>query len=146
MEDKNPNLFFDNPALFCDNGVIDAEPLKIVENSVELDGSFDFEPTSRWRNMEPISFEMPVDAMPLFADMDFAAKPSKENCSLAIMGEPTINKPKNLKYPKKRRKQRVLKKRKRRYGTTPRQLIYLPNVEMEYIQDEQGLTIKVKPK
>ena len=67
--------------------------------------------------------------------------------SLVIECQPTINKPKTLKYPHKKRKRRILKKWAKRFGVTPNQLV-LPNVEVGVTQDENGLllyTMSVKP-
>lgn len=67
---------------------------------------------------------------------------------LIIEGEPTINKPKNLKYPHKKRKRRILKKWAKRFGVTPNQLVF-PEVEVGVTPDENGLFfyhISAKPK
>ena len=89
---------------------------------------------------------MPIDdSLASFLGADFASEPSKQVRSLIIESEPKINKPKNLKYPNKKRARRILKKWKRRFGTTPGKTIYLPNVEIKSEYDEDGVNVNVKP-
>ena len=69
-------------------------------------------------------------------------------CSVTISGEPYIKrtKPKNLKYPNKKRARRIWKKWAKRYGVTPMQTIHLPNVEMSCRMDERGVFYNVTAK
>lgn len=99
-----------------------------------------------------IGFDMPCEDIASFMGIDLASKPSKQVCSLVIQAEPIINKPKNLKYPNKKRARRVWKKKKwkRRFGTTPGKTMYLPNVEIEseMVNEHYGYPwwrIKAKP-
>lgn len=71
----------------------------------------------------------PINAPNLFfIGADFSSEPSKESCALVIQSEPKINKPKNLKYPNKKRARRIWKKWKHRFGETPGKAMCLPNV------------------
>ena len=58
--------------------------------------------------------------------------------SLIIEGKPKINKPRNIKYPNKKRARRIWKKWAKRYGVTPTQTV-IPYVEIGVSQDENGL-------
>lgn len=133
MGDKEPNMMLGEPAyFFCDIDTM--EPLKIVEDSLELEESYKREKMlGEHLKIEPVSFEceIPNDAMPEFLGLDLASEPSKETYSLIVQTEPKINKPKNLKYPNKKRARRIWKKWKRRFGTTPGKEIYLPNCRLE---------------
>ncbi len=135
MGDKDTDKLFGNPELLiCDpNG--EMNPLgKIVDGSTELDKlSVRENMLTEPLKIKPISinFDMPCEDIASFMGIDLASKPSKQVCSLVIQTEPKINKPKNLKYPNKRRARRIWKKWKRRFGTTPGKMMYLPNVEIE---------------
>lgn len=135
MGDKDTGKLFGNPELLiCDpNG--EMKPLgKIVEGSTELDKlSVRENMLTEPLKIKPISinFDMPCEDIASLMGIDLASKPSKQVCSLVIQAEPEINKPKNLKYPNKKRARRVWKKWKRRFGTTPGKTMYLPNVEIE---------------
>lgn len=121
-----------------------------------------FEPLTN--KIPPINFDIPKEDMehfrrmveePLFKENDnliarLRHEVEKQVMSLIIEGEPTINKPKNLKYPHKKRKRRILKKWAKRFGVTPNQLV-IPEAEVEVgvAPDENGLllyTMSVKPK
>lgn len=70
--------------------------------------------------------------------------------SMVIRSYPKVNKPKNLKYPLKRRKKRILKKWAKRFGTIPNEIVF-PKAELEIgvAPDENGLLlydVSVKPK
>lgn len=82
----------------------------------------------------PFSFDIPKENMehflemlvqPLFKENDtpliarLRQEIEKQFATLIIEGQPKVNKPKNLKYPHKRRKKRILKKWAKRFGTTP---------------------------
>ena len=64
-----------------------------------------------------------------------------------IQEPPIINKPRNLKYPNKKRARRVWKKWAKRYGTRPGKMICFPNVEVEseYNGDYMSVDVKAKP-
>lgn len=59
-----------------------------------------------------------------------------------IQESPIINKPRNLKYPNKKRARRIWKKWAKRYGTSPGKMIYLPNVEVECTPERVRVTAK----
>lgn len=70
--------------------------------------------------------------------------------SMVIRDRLRVNTPKNLKYPHKRRKKRILKKWSKRFGRSPYEVLF-PKVEVEVgvAPDENGLflyTMSVKPK
>lgn len=131
MGDKDTNMLFGNCAIFIGKSEVDMKPLKVVENSIELD-----RPSVREKMLaEPlhikpqsIKSEFPIDYAAPIIGFDEALEPSR--CSLMIQSKPKINKPKNLKYPNKKRARRIWKKWKRRFGTTPGESICLPNVNM----------------
>lgn len=80
---------------------------------------------------DSLGFQIPATTNPLSFGMDFGSEPSKQVCSLIIQSKPIVNKPRNLKYPNKKRARRVWKKWAKRYGTRPGKTIHLPNVEVE---------------
>lgn len=147
MGDKDTDKLFGNPELLiCDpNG--EMKPLgKIVEGSTELDRlsvreKMQFEPLHIKPQM--IKGEFPIDYAAPIIGFDEALEPSR--CSLLIQSEPKINKPKNLKYPNKKRARRIWKKWKRRFGTTPGKAMYFPEVEIESKYDGQCVSVNVKP-
>lgn len=67
-------------------------------------------------------------------------------CSLTISGKPYIHRPKNLKYPNKKRARRIWKKWAKRYGVTPAQSIVFPNVEMSCEMNENGVSYNITAK
>ena len=67
-------------------------------------------------------------------------------CSLAISGKPYIHRPKNLKYPNKKRARRIWKKWAKRYGVTPAQTLVIPNAEVSCGMDERGIFYNVTAK
>lgn len=146
MGDKDTNMLFGNCAIFIGRSEADMKPLKVVEDSIELDRlsvreKMEVEPL----NIEPISFdcEMPIGDVTPILGIDLASEPSKQVCSLVIESKPIINKPKNLKYPNKKRARRIWKKWKRRFGTTPGKSICLPNVEMKHEGNNVVFTSKL---
>ncbi len=150
MGDKDRNKLFGNSEFLIGGSLPDLKPLLIVENSIELDSlsvreKMEAEPL----RIKPISFEcdMPTFNIPSIFGIDLASEPSKQVCSLMIQGKPIINKPRNLKYPNKKRARRVWKKWAKRYGTRPGKMIYLPNVEVEseYNGDYMSVNVTAKP-
>lgn len=151
MGDKDTNMLFGNCAIFIGQSEADMKPLKVVEDSLRLNPEdaaeldrlsvrekMQFEPL----HIKPISFDcdVPIGNMPAIIGFDEALEPSR--CSLIIQSEPKINKPKNLKYPNKKRARRVWKKWAKRYGTSPGKTIYLPDVEMRREGDNVIYTAK----
>lgn len=140
MGDKDTDMLFGNCAIFIGKSEVDMKPLcKVAENSTRLNpedaAELDRLSVREKMQIEPlhikpqsIKSEFPIgDAAPIIG-FDEALEPSR--CSLIIQSKPKINKPKNLKYPNKKRARRIWKKWKRRFGTTPGESIYLPDVEM----------------
>lgn len=132
MGDKDTNMLFGNCAIFTGASEADMKPLKVVEDSIELDRlsvreKMQFEPL----HIKPqsIKSEFLLKELPAVMGFDEALEPSR--CSLIIQSKLKINKPKNLKYPNKKRARRIWEKWKRRFGTKPGESICLPNVEMK---------------
>lgn len=151
MGDKDTNMLFGNRAIFIGKSEADMKPLKVVENSIELDrlsvrekmqiGPLRIKP-------QMIKGEFPINYAAPIIGFDEALEPSR--CSLMIQSKPIINEPKNLKYPNKKRAKRIWKKWKRRFGTTPGKSIYFPEVkiESEMVNEQCGfpyLRVKAKP-
>lgn len=84
-----------------------------------------------------IKGEFPIDYTAPIIGFDEALEPSR--CSLIIQSKPKINKPKNLKYPNKKRAKRIWKKWKQRFGTTPGESIYLSDVEIITREEAQEI-------
>lgn len=131
MGDKDTNKLFGNPELPIGEPGGEMKSLGVITDCTLQMPDYDPREDELKVFQDSITVEIPVPASPFFVGADFASEPSKEVCSLVIMGEPKINKPKNLKYPNKKRARRVWKKWKRRFGTTPGKMMYLPNVEIE---------------
>ena len=52
--------------------------------------------------------------------------------SVTIQGEPYIIRPKNLKYPNKKRARRIWKKWSKRFGTTPAKYVFIPRAVISF--------------
>ena len=152
MGDKDTNMLFSNCAIFIGKSEADMMPLgKVVESSTKLNPEdvAELDRLSMREKMlveplhiKPISFDCDMsigDIAPIIG-FDEALEPSR--CSLMIQSKPKINKPKNLKYPNKKRARRVWKKWKRRFGTTPGESIYLSAVEIKHEGDNVIFTAK----
>lgn len=155
MGDKDINELFGNAELFIGEIGGDMKPLgTIVADGLTLDPKEAVE-LDRLKvrekmlaeplKVEPIHFEcsMPSVDMASFFGFD-PAKEDSQRVSLIIEGKPIISKPRNLKYPNKKRARRIWKKWAKRYGTTPNQVLYLPNVEIECSPD--GIKVTAKPR
>lgn len=139
MGDKDTNMLFGNCAIFIGESEADMKPLgKVVEGSTKLNpedaAELDRLSVREKMQIEPLHIkpqmikgEFTIDHTAPIIGFDEALEPSR--CSLMIQSEPKINKPKNLKYPNKKRTRRVWKKWKRRFGTTPGESISLSDVE-----------------
>lgn len=138
MGDKDTNMLFGNCAIFIGKSEVDMKPLKVVEDSLRLnpEDAAELDRLSVREKMltmplhiktQSIKSEFSIDNAAPIIGFDEALEPSR--CSLIIQNEPIINKPKNLKYPNKKRARRIWKKWKRRFGTTPGKSIYLSDVE-----------------
>lgn len=134
MGDKDTNMLFGNCAIFIGKSEVDMKPLKVVEDSIELDRlSVREKMLVEPLRIKPqtIKGEFSIDYAAPMLGIDLASEPSKQVCSLVIQSEPKINKPKNLKYPNKKRARRIWKKWAKRFGTTQGKCLYLPNVEID---------------
>jgi len=149
MGDKDLNELFGNSEFLIGGSLSDLKPLPIVENSIELDSlsvreKIEAEPLQ----IKPLSFKVGAsfsDDVAKILGVDLASEPSR--ISLMIQEPPIINKPRNLKYPNKKRARRIWKKWAKRYGTRPGKMIYLPNVEVEseYNGDYMNVNVTAKP-
>lgn len=153
MGDKD-NELFGNSMLFIGTPLGDMKPLgKVVEDNISLNPEdaveldrlsvrekMQFEPLHIKPQM--IKGEFPIDYAAPILGFDEALEPSR--CSLVIQGKPIINKPRNLKYPNKKRARRIWKKWAKRYGTSPGKMIYLPNVEVESEYDGDYMSVNAK--
>lgn len=145
MGDKDTNMLFGNCAIFIGQSEADMKPLKVVEDSIELDRlSVREKMLAEPLRIKPqtIKSEFTIDHAAPIIGFDEALEPSR--CSLIIQSKPKINKPKNLKYPNKKRARRIWKKWAKRYGTTPNQVLYIPNAEVECSPDRIKVTAKRK--
>lgn len=151
MGDKDTNMLFGNCAIFIGKSEADMKPLEVVEDSLRLnpEDAAELDRLSVREKMQieplhikPLSFDcdVPIGSMPAIIGFDEALEPSR--CTLIIQSEPKINKPKNLKYPNKKRARRIWKKWKRRFGTTPGESICLTNVEIKHEGDNLIFTAK----
>lgn len=151
MGDKDTNMLFGNCAIFIGESEADMKPLKVVEDSLRLNpeeaAELDRLSVREKMQVEPLHIkpqmikgEFPIDYAAPIIGFDEALEPSR--CSLMIQSEPKINKPRNLKYPNKKRARRIWKKWKRRFGTTPGESIYLSDVEIKHEGDNLIFTAK----
>lgn len=144
MGDKDNNKLFGNSEFLIGGSLSDLKPLPIVENSIELDSlSVREKMESEPLQIKPLSFEVEAsfsDDVAKFLGVDLASEPSR--ISLMIQEPSIINKPRNLKYPNKKRARRVWKKWAKRYGTRPGKMIYFPNVEIDCNPGEIHVTAK----
>ena len=121
MGDKDTDKLFEKCKLLIGDSLSYMKPLPIVENSIELDSlsvrkKIEAEPLQ----IKTLSFEVEAsfsDDVAKLLGVDLASEPSR--ISLMIQEPPIINKPRNLKYPNKKRARRVWKKWAKRYGTRP---------------------------
>lgn len=151
MGDKDTNMLFGNCAIFIGQSEADMKPLKVVEDSLRLypEDAAELDRLSVREKMlaEPLRIkpqclkrEFSLKEMPAIIGFDEAYEPSR--CSLIIQSKTKINKPKNLKYPNKKRARRIWKKWKRRFGATPGESIYLSDVEIKHEGDNVIFTAK----
>lgn len=154
MGDKDTNILFGNCAIFIGKSEADMKPLEVVEDSlifnpedaVELDRlsvreKMQIEPL----HIKPLSFncDIPIEDIAPIIGFDEALGTSR--CSLIIQSKPKINKPRNLKYPNKKRARRMWKKWAKRYGASPGKMLYLPNAEVESEFNGGCVSVNVNP-
>lgn len=90
---------------------------------------------------QSIKSEFSLKEMPAVIGFDEALEQSR--CSLVIQSKPRIGRPRNLKYPNKKRARRIWKKWVRRFGVVDGTVLCLPNVEMK--RDGDYITFMSKP-
>lgn len=148
MGDKDLNELFGKGELLIGGSLSDLKPLPIVENSIELDClSVREKMKAKPLQIKLLSFEVEAsfsDDVAKILGADLASEPSR--ISLMIQEPPIINKPRNLKYPNKKRARRVWKKWAKRYGTRPGKMIYLPNAEIESECNGDYMSVNVTAK
>ena len=111
---------------FCELGAIVKDSVKFeVDETEELD---------KIRVRDKIEVSISLDLadntdLPKFIGADY--NNGETYCSGSIMGEPIINKPKNLKYPNKKRARRIWKKWKRRFGCSPTSAVLFPKARVD---------------
>lgn len=140
MGDKDMNELFGNLEF-----MIGDKPLGTITDCTLEMPECDTRETELKAFQDSLGIQISAPANQFFFGMDFASEPSKQVCSLIIEGKPIVNKPRNLKYPNKKRARRVWKKWATRYGTSPGKMIYLPNVEVESEYDGDCVSVNVKP-
>ena len=146
MGDKDINELFGKGELLIGDNLSDMKPLPIVENSIELDSlsvreKIEVEPLQ----IKPLSFEVETSFsgdVAKFLGVDLTSEPSR--ISLMIQEPPKINKPRNLKYPNKKRARRVRKKWAKRYGTRPGKVICFHDVEVESEYNGDYMSVNAK--
>lgn len=154
MGDKDTNMLFGNRAIFIGKSEADMKPLKVVEDSLRLNpedaAELDRLSVREKMQIEPLHIkpqmikgEFPIDYAAPIIGFDEALGTSR--CSLIIQSKPKINKPRNLKYPNKKRARRMWKKWAKRYGASPGKMLYLPNAEVESEFNGGCVSVNVKP-
>lgn len=134
MGDKDKPFSFEGFTL----GFIDGDGFKempIVENSVEHWGYYDA-PELR-KSMESISYGFNIDKpdMTQFGKiLDIQIQSQVDNAmrsSVILQSEPKINKPKNLKYPNKKRARRIWNKWRNRFGVREAKYYVIPKATIK---------------
>lgn len=154
MGDKDTNMLFGNRAIFIGESEVDMKPLgKVVENSTKLnpDDAVELDRLSVREKMlaeplhiKPLSFDcdIPIEDIAPIIGFDEAFEPSR--CSLIIQRAPIINKPKNLKYPNKKRARRIWKKWGRRLESK-QEIFYSPEMVINCQYDGDCVSVNMKP-
>lgn len=73
------------------------------------------------------SFACNVSGLDMKDIMGWIDKDTLNHVTIVVEGKPYINRPKNLKYPNRRRKMRIWKKWAKRFGTRPAPLVTIPS-------------------
>lgn len=110
---------------FCELGAIVKDSVKFeVDETEEID-------KIRVRDKIEASFSVDLadSDLPKFIGADY--NNGETYCSVLVTGEPIINKPKNLKYPNKKRARRIWKKWKRRFGCRPTSAVLFPKARVD---------------
>lgn len=135
MEDKDRPFSFEGIKL----GIIDGNGFKelpIVEDSVQHWGYYDA-PELR-ESMESINFNVNLDNPnmtqfgKLFGSQIHSQIDDTMRNSVIIETEPYIKRPKNLKYPNKKRARRIWNKWRNRYGVSPSKQVFIPRAVISF--------------
>lgn len=115
----------------------------IIEDSIEFDrATMRKEALSNPMKIPPILVDvnlknMEREYLELFEKKWLEATMDKGDAireiSIMIEGEPCINRPKNLKYPNKKRAKRIWKKWRNRFGVTPSKRAVIPKATLSVI-------------
>lgn len=154
MGDKDTNMLFGNCAIFIGKSYADMKPLKVVEDSLRLNPE-DADELDRLSvrekmlveplHIKPLSFDCDMSIVDIAPIIGFDEALGTSKCSLMIQSKPKINKPRNLKYPNKKRARRVWKKWAKRYGVSPGKMLYLSDVELDSECNCDCVSVNVKP-
>lgn len=115
-------------------GIIDSgefKELPIIEDSIELDSiKVRNSALSESLKIKPLSFKCDLPSVDLDKlldmGMDVAKDPGFITCSLVVEDKPRINRPKNLKYPNRKRAKRIWNKWRKRFGAIPSRHMVIP--------------------
>lgn len=103
---------------FCELGAIVKDSVKFeVDETEEID---------KIRVRDKIETSISLDLADNPDLPKFIGNNGETYCSILVTGEPIINKPKNLKYPNKKRTGRIWKKWKHRFGCRPTSAMLFP--------------------
>lgn len=127
MGDKDTNIFSKPSLVFIGETLDDMTQAELVEDRIHVGKSECDEMCVRQMAQFESTF---VD----FKAIDELLTPaySKRVCTVIIENKPKINKPKNLKYPNKKRARRIWKKWAKRFGyAIPPKRIEIPDAVIE---------------
>lgn len=153
MGEENKSIPFSNLTLgmFTDGTFV---PLGgIVKNSLTFDSEDEVEDIpddAICSRIEPTAFTLNASVKDC-GDLDEVVRPTESEPTyrtIVLDSAEYIYRPKNLKYPNKKRAKRVWKKWKRRFGYRPRTTLTIPKAKFEYGLDESGafnVTITAEP-
>lgn len=153
MGEANKNILFSNLTLgmFTDGTFV---PIgSIVKNSLTFNSEDEIEDTPNdaiCSRIEPTTFSLNASVKDC-GDLDEIIRPTKLEPTyrtIVLDSAEYIYRPKNLKYPNKKRAKRVWKKWKRRFGHRPHTTLTIPKAKFEYGMDESGafnVTITAEP-
>lgn len=149
MGEKDKLFSFGKSELFfAPKGTADFKQLDVVEDSVKVDDD------DLWKSKIPpmqgsYSFDcsiLDVDSMGSLVESWFDEAIGKSfEAAVCVASKPYINRPKNLKYPNKKRAKRIWNKWRNRYGVKPMQEVLIPNaiVSIEPVFKDSYLEYKI---
>lgn len=126
---EDNKIFSSDCVLMMGNDVANLKPIgKVVESSVSFESDYEFS----YPKPSSYSFGIKCDKEDLSSILGVTDSINElsNTYSLMIGSEPKINKPKNLKYSNKKRARRIWKKWAKRFGFTPSEGVFFPNVKI----------------